>query len=117
MSRVALVYPYFRTRTPTELLFAPLGVAALASQLHKLGVEAKIFDCTFSTFEQVHESILSYRPDIVGIYCMVTLSRSTFRIAETVRADLPDCLLVAGGPLPTLYPAPKAGSVPPPPGH
>jgi anaerobic magnesium-protoporphyrin IX monomethyl ester cyclase len=104
MPRVALVYPYFRTRAPTELLFAPLGVAALASQLHKLGEEAKIFDCTFSTFEQVHESMLSYRPDIVGIYCMVTLSRNTFRIAETLRADLPDCLLVAGGPLPTLYP-------------
>jgi anaerobic magnesium-protoporphyrin IX monomethyl ester cyclase len=104
MPRVALVYPYFRTRAPTELLFAPLGVAALASQLHKLGVEAKVFDCTFSSFEQVRESMLSYRPDIVGIYCMVTLSRSTFRIAETVRADLPECLLVAGGPLPTLYP-------------
>ncbi len=35
---------------------------------------------------------------------MVTLSRNTFRIAEMVRADLPECLLVAGGPLPTLYP-------------
>jgi radical SAM superfamily enzyme YgiQ (UPF0313 family) len=104
MSRVALVYPYFRTRAPTELLFAPLGVAGLASQLQQLGVETKIFDCTFSTFEKIQETILAYAPDIVGIYCMVTLSRNSFRIAETLRADLPDCLLVAGGPLPTLYP-------------
>ena len=35
---------------------------------------------------------------------MVTLSRNTFRIAEMVRTGLPGSLLVAGGPLPTLYP-------------
>jgi anaerobic magnesium-protoporphyrin IX monomethyl ester cyclase len=104
MSTVALVYPYFRTRAATELLFAPLGVAYLAAQLHQAGIEAKVFDCTFSTFEKIQASLQAYRPDIVGIYCMITLSRNTFRIAEMVRADLPDCLLVAGGPLPTLYP-------------
>jgi anaerobic magnesium-protoporphyrin IX monomethyl ester cyclase len=104
MSRVALVYPYFRTREATELLFAPLGVAYLAAQLHAAGIEAKIFDCTFSTFEQIQISLQAYRPDIAGIYCMITLSRNTFRIAEMVRAGLPDCLLIAGGPLPTLYP-------------
>jgi len=110
MSRVALVYPYFRTRTSTELLFVPLGVAYLASQLHRLGVEARIFDCTFSTFEQIQERLKAYQPDIVGIYSMITLSRSTFRTAEMVRADLPDCLLVAGGPLPTLYPERFSGT-------
>ncbi len=35
---------------------------------------------------------------------MITLSRNAFRIAEMVRARLPDSLIVAGGPLPTLYP-------------
>ena len=105
MSRIALVYPYFRTRTPTELLFAPLGVACLAGQLHRLGMEARVFDCTFSTFEKTRESLLAYRPDVVGVYCMVTLSRNTFRLAESLRADLPGALLVAGGPLPTLYPS------------
>jgi anaerobic magnesium-protoporphyrin IX monomethyl ester cyclase len=104
MSRVALVYPYFRTRASTELLFAPLGVAWLAAQLHRLGIEAKVFDCTFSTFEQIQTSLLAYQADIVGIYCMVTLSRNTFRIAEMLRAEQPGCLLAAGGPLPTLYP-------------
>jgi anaerobic magnesium-protoporphyrin IX monomethyl ester cyclase len=102
--RVALVYPYFRTRSSHELLFPPLGVAALASQLHAIGINARIFDCTFSTLKNLQESLQSYRPDIVGIYSMVTMSRSTFRIAEVVRRDFPECLLVAGGPLPTLYP-------------
>jgi anaerobic magnesium-protoporphyrin IX monomethyl ester cyclase len=35
---------------------------------------------------------------------MVTLSRNTFRIAELVRGSFPESLIVAGGPLPTLYP-------------
>jgi anaerobic magnesium-protoporphyrin IX monomethyl ester cyclase len=104
MSRVALVYPYFRTRSATELLFPPLGIASLASQLHALGIETKIFDCTFATFEEIQNKLKSYQPDILGIYTMVTLSRNTFRIAERVRTILPDSLLVAGGPLPTLYP-------------
>ncbi|HEX7620590.1 MAG TPA: radical SAM protein [Anaerolineales bacterium] len=104
MSRVALVYPYFRTKSPTELLFPPLGAASLASQLHRLGIETKIFDCTFDTFEGIQKKLRSYQPEIVGIYTMVTLSRNTFRIAEMVRTSLPDSLLVSGGPLPTLYP-------------
>ena len=36
---------------------------------------------------------------------MIGLSRNTFRIAESLRARLPGCLRVAGGPMPTLYPA------------
>ena len=53
---------------------------------------------------------MAYRPDIVGVYCMVTLSRNTFRIAAMLRAELPDCLLVTGGPLPTLYPERFSGT-------
>jgi anaerobic magnesium-protoporphyrin IX monomethyl ester cyclase len=104
MPRVALVYPYFRTRSPTELLFPPLGIACLASQLHRLGIETKIFDCTFDTFEGIREKLDTYQPDIAGIYSMVTLSRNVFRIAEMIRGLLPGCLLAAGGPLPTLNP-------------
>jgi anaerobic magnesium-protoporphyrin IX monomethyl ester cyclase len=110
MPRVALVYPYFRTKSANELLFPPLGAAGLASQLHVLGIETKIFDCTFGTFEEIQKKLSSYHPDIVGIYSMVTLSRNTFRIAEMVRTSLPDSLLVAGGPLPTLYPEQYCGA-------
>lgn len=110
MSRVVLVYPYFRTRSATELLFPPLGEANLASQLQRLGVEAKIFDCTFEIFEEIQNNLRSYQPDIVGIYSMVTLSENTFRIATMVRTCLPDCLLIAGGPLPTLYPERYSGT-------
>ncbi len=104
MSRVALVFPYFRTRAPTEMLFPPLGAATLAAQLRGLGVETKVFDCTFGTFAQLRTALSSYQPDIVGIYSMVSLTRNTLKIAAMVRTRLPDSLVVAGGPLPTVFP-------------
>ena len=104
MFRVAIIFPYFRTRVPTEVLFPPLGAAFLASQLRLLGIETRIFDCTFRTFRQLKSELIAYHPQVVGIYSMVTHSRNTFRIAEMVRTHLPDSLLVAGGPLPTLFP-------------
>jgi len=105
MSRVALVFPYFRTRSVTEMLFPPLGVAALAGQLRALDVETRVFDGTFSTLEQLSDDLNAYSPDIVGVSSMVSLTGNTLRIAEMVKTDLPDSLIVAGGPLPTVFPA------------
>lgn len=109
MSRVALVYPYFRTKSPTELLFPPLGAAALAGQLHARGIEARVFDCTFSSFDEIIDSLAAYAPEIVGIHSMITTSKAAFRIAQFVRDQIKGCLLVAGGPLPSLYPEQYAG--------
>lgn len=110
MPKVALVFPYFRTKTPTEMLFPPLGVASLAAQLRKRGIETCIFDCTFQTFRSVKQALIEYQADIVGISSMILLSRNTFRFAELVRDRLPDALLVVGGPMPTLYPEHYAGA-------
>ena len=104
MSRVALVFPYFRTRAATEMLFPPLGAATLAAQLRRLGIDTRIFDGTFSTFEQLRADLTAYHPDIVGVYSMVSLTANTLRVAEMVRTNLPQALLVAGGPLPTVFP-------------
>jgi radical SAM superfamily enzyme YgiQ (UPF0313 family) len=45
---------------------------------------------------------LSIDPSIIGIYSMFSLSASTFRLAGLLKDDCD--LLVAGGPLPTLFP-------------
>ena len=110
-SRVALVFPYFRTRAPTEMLLPPLGLAALAAQLRRAGVETKVFDCTFGTIEGLRVDLRAFRPDIVGLSSMVSLTRNTLRIAGMVQADLPGCLVVAGGPLPTVFPGRYIGHV------
>jgi anaerobic magnesium-protoporphyrin IX monomethyl ester cyclase len=102
--KVALIFPYFRTRSSNEILFLPLGLANLAAQLRQRGIETKVFDGTFSTIGRIQKGLKAYQPGIVGVYSMITLSRNTFRIAEMARETLPESLLVAGGPLPTLYP-------------
>src|SRR5512135_2169615 len=105
MPKVAIVFPYFRTHAYTEILFPPLGAATLASQLRRLKIDTKVFDGTFQTPGSLQEAIRAYQPEIVGVYSMVTLSHNAFQLAEMVRRDLPSSLIVAGGPLPTLYPA------------
>lgn len=109
MPKVALVFPYFRTKASTEMLFPPLGLASLAAQLRQRNIESRIFDCTFQTFATVKKALIAYQPDIVGISSMILLSRNTFRFAELVRARLPEALLVVGGPMPTLYPERYSG--------
>jgi len=104
MAGVALVFPYFRTRAPTEMLFPPLGAATLAAQLRGLGVETRVFDCTFSSVERLRADLAGSAPDIVGVYSMVSLTRNTLAVAKLVRENLPGSLLVAGGPLPTVFP-------------
>ncbi len=100
----ALVFPYFRTRARTEVLFPPLGPALLSAHLKRAGVEARVFDGTFSSFDELLDDLVAWRPAIVGISAMVSLTGSALRIAAAVRERLPDALLVAGGPLPTVFP-------------
>ena len=109
--KVALVFPYVRTHEPTELLFPPLGLAALAAQLHAHGIQTRVFDCTFSTLERLRDELVAYAPDVVGISAMVSLTDAALRVAELVRTELPQTLLVAGGPLPTVFPERFAGHV------
>jgi anaerobic magnesium-protoporphyrin IX monomethyl ester cyclase len=109
MPKVALIFPYFRTKSSTEMLFPPLGAASLSAQLNQRQIENRIFDCTFQTFSGVAKDLIAYQPDIVGISSMISLSRNTFRFAELVRQRLPEALLVVGGPMPTLYPERYSG--------
>ncbi|MGE5418346.1 MAG: B12-binding domain-containing radical SAM protein [Acidobacteriota bacterium] len=102
--RVVLIYPYFRERDPVQKLFQPLGISYLASQLRDLGIPVAMVDCTFKTFESAISEIVSMNPALIGISIMVSQSRNALALAQEIRTKLPETLLVAGGPLPTLYP-------------
>jgi len=101
---VALVFPYFRTRARTEVLFPPLGPALLSAHLKLVGVDARVFDGTFSSFDELLDDLVAWQPAIVGISAMVSLTGNALRVAAAVRERLPGVLLVAGGPLPTVFP-------------
>jgi anaerobic magnesium-protoporphyrin IX monomethyl ester cyclase len=63
-----------------------------------------VFDGTFSSFDRLVADVVACRPAIVGISSMVSLTATSLRLAAAVRERLPDALLVAGGPLPTVFP-------------
>jgi len=101
---VLLIYPYFYTHAPKAMLFHPLGIAQLAGILRSRGLRTQVIDCTFEHREDVISKIVHARPRIVGIYAMLSMSENAFALAGNIRKDLPETLLVCGGPLPTLKP-------------
>ena len=114
MPKVALIFPYFRTKSSTEMLFPPLGAASLSAQLSQRHIETRIFDCTFQTFSQGGE-----RPDCLPSgYCRHLVDdlvepRIPSASLSSCASSLPEALLVVGGPMPTLYPERYAGRIRP----
>jgi len=103
MSKVLLIYPYFKPANDRSVFrFPPLGVAYLASSLIKAGHEVQILDCTFLEKDEALKQALGFQAQVVGIYCMVTMLDDCLWFARRLRSGTR--LLLAGGPLPTCDP-------------
>ncbi|OGN92730.1 MAG: hypothetical protein A2Z71_06820 [Chloroflexi bacterium RBG_13_50_21] len=103
MSKVLLIYPYFRPpRDRSVFRFPPLGICYIASSLIKAGFEVQLLDCTFMDKSQALSQAQSSGADVVGIYCMVTMQDDCLWFARQLRATTR--LLIVGGPLPTCDP-------------
>ena len=103
MSKVLLVYPYFRPpRDRSVFRFPPLGISYLASSLLKAGHEVGLLDCTFMNKSEALKKALDSGAEVVGIYCMVTMLDDCLWLARQLRASAR--LLMVGGPLPTCDP-------------
>ena len=103
MIDVALVYPYFRpSRDRSPFRFPPLGLGYIASTLRNSGYSVKIIDCTFISENEAIQTLSSLSPRVIGIYSMFSMKHPALRLARLLRGGCD--LLVAGGPLPTIYP-------------
>lgn len=103
MTKVVLVYPYFRPLNDNSIFrFPPLGLGYIASSLRKNGVSVTIVDCTFLTNEEALRKIQLANPEIVGIYSMFSMKQQSIELARLLRKNCG--ILIAGGPLPTLAP-------------
>lgn len=105
MTSVLLIYPFFIPRRDRSVFrFPPLGVSYLAASLQRAGHEVHLIDCTFLDRADALRKALAVRAEVVGIYCMVSMTDECLWFAEQLR---PHCrLLIAGGPLPTCDPEP-----------
>jgi anaerobic magnesium-protoporphyrin IX monomethyl ester cyclase len=103
MTRVLLIYPFFKSRLDRSVFrFPPLGIAYIASSLIHAGHDVKVLDCTFMDRHQALKQAEEFGAEVVGIYCMVTMLEDCLRLARHLRPNAK--LLVAGGPLPTCDP-------------
>jgi len=105
MAEVALIYPFTNPpRSRSIFRYPPLGLGYIASYLRESGVKVELLDCTFSGIEATVERARGLNPSIVGVYSMFTMREASMRVGRSLRDDCE--LLVAGGPLPTIDPAP-----------
>lgn len=103
MTRVTLVYPYFRPSNDDSIFrFPPLGLDYIASYLKEHGISLQLVDCTFLSEAVALEKVRLSRPDIVGIQIMFSMKAKALRMARALKEGVE--LLVAGGPLPTSDP-------------
>ena len=103
MSKVLLIYPYFKPRGDRSVFrFPPLGVSYLAASLIQAGHEVQVIDCTFTSRTEALERAKQARAEVVGIYCMVTMLEDCLWMARQLRPQTR--LLVVGGPLATCEP-------------
>jgi len=103
MTKVLLIYPYFRPpRDRSVFRFPPLGVSYIASTLIRAGHEVQLLDCTFMNKAEALKQAQFIKAEVVGIYCMVTMLEDCLWFARQLR--LIARLLLVGGPLPTCDP-------------
>ena len=103
MTKVTLVYPYFQPSNDNSIFrFPPLGLGYIASSLKAQGTSVELVDCTFLTRQEAVEKVKRSNPQIIGIYSMFSMKKSSLEMAQLLRDNCD--LLVAGGPLPTLDP-------------
>lgn len=103
MTKVTLIYPFFEPHKDKSIFrFPPLGLGYIAAALKEHGVKVELVDCTFLTKQEALERVKRSHPQIIGIYSMFSMYKTSMQMARLLR-DSCD-LLVAGGPLPTLDP-------------
>ncbi|MGA7075425.1 MAG: radical SAM protein [Halobacteriota archaeon] len=103
MTRVLLVYPYFKPRNNRSIFrFPPLGICYVAASLQRAGCEVEVLDCTFMKRDVALAQAARAQADVVGIYSMLTMQEESIMFARHLRAETK--LLVAGGPLPSCDP-------------
>ena len=80
--------------------YPPLGLLYVSAFLKENEFDTKVFDATFSSFEDQRKSILEDRPDVIAIYCNMITKLNVIRLVKWIRSvkELNHSKIVFGGP-------------------
>lgn len=102
---ILLTHGYFLFEDPKELQimkpYPPLGILYICSHLRRKGINAEVFDSTFSSRRELRDLLAQGQPSILGVYANL-MTRSN--VVEILRvAKQLGWQTVVGGPEPGAY--------------
>ncbi len=98
--KILLIFPRAKIAHPVF----PLGLGYLSSSLRENpGITCEILDLNLPG-QTLESRLRDFKPDIVGISATKPIAREAISLAHQIQAKLPDIVLVAGGPEPTVFP-------------
>jgi anaerobic magnesium-protoporphyrin IX monomethyl ester cyclase len=102
---ILLTHGYFLYEDPKELQimkpYPPLGILYICSHLRKKGIDAEVFDSTFSSRQQLWELLRKGPPSILGIYANLMTRSNVVEILAIAKEAGWQTLV--GGPEPSAY--------------
>lgn len=102
--KVFLSHGYFLAEDAKEQQimrpYPPLGLLYLSAYLKKNGIQTRIFDSTFSHFEELTAAIHAEKPDVVALYVNLMTKLNILKIIQFIKKspELRHIRLVVGGP-------------------
>ncbi len=82
----------------------PLGINYVAASIKKTHPDISCEVVDLNKDEDLERVLANLRPHIIGVTVTMPLTNEAFMIARICRSALPNSLLVAGGPQPTIQP-------------
>ncbi len=84
----------------------PMGIMYLASVLRNEGHKVIIVDHRLKPYnlKYIINKLFSFQPDVVGLSAVTVEAHNMHKIASIIKETFKDCVVIAGGPHPTVYP-------------
>jgi anaerobic magnesium-protoporphyrin IX monomethyl ester cyclase len=102
---ILLTHGYFLYEDPHELAvmkpYPPLGLLYISSHLKARGIDASLFDTTFTSLEALETHLRATRPPVVGIYSNLMTRAKVLQVMAAAKQV--GSLVVVGGPDPVNY--------------
>lgn len=102
---ILLTHGYFLYEDPKELQimkpYPPLGILYICSHLRKKGLQAEVFDSTFSSRQELWDLLQKGPPSILGVYANLMTRPNVVEILRVAKQS--GWQTVVGGPEPGAY--------------
>ncbi|MBR09160.1 MAG: B12-binding domain-containing radical SAM protein [Rickettsiales bacterium] len=100
--KVFLTHGYFLHEDEKEQQimrpYPPLGLLYISAYLKQAGVNACIFDSTFTNRSDLKKELYNFQPDILALYTNLMTKVTILELIKEVKITYPDIKIILGGP-------------------